>query len=287
MVDKSPLPDTWNVPQILRHRLRESIGRQRAMFAEGHLLLILHEPPTADETHREGRFFWRSPDGDWKSDKLGPGIASIRKHLAEYNDALQRLDRAEEAAEMADDYFQILREITPLRRAAGNMYHAFEQARQVVPEAHDLIVCRDQAYQTHRAAELLQSDMKIGLDCAIARRAEEEAQSSQKMAVAAHRLNVLAAIFFPIATIATIFGMNLASGLEEIFTPWLFWLVLTGCIACGLLLSAAVTGRPNRSNAVDAAGRRQPVEAGRRSQSRRVFDRQSSGRGSLQERRSS
>jgi hypothetical protein len=251
MAKKPPLPQMWNVPEIFRSRVGESVGRQRAMCADGHLLLILHEPPTADQEDRRGRFFWRSPDGAWQSNSLGSGIGALQRHLAEYRDAVQTLDDAEGRAEMADDYFRLMREIAPLRRAAHNMYETLQAARQMVSEDQDLIVRRDEAYQIHRAAELLQGDAKIGLDCAIARRAEQEAESSNKMALAAHRLNVLAAIFFPIATIATIFGMNLASGLENAFTPWLFWFVLAGCILCGLLLTAMIVGKPNRPDTID------------------------------------
>ena len=152
---------------------------------------------------------------------------------------------------MADEYFRLMREIAPLRRAAHNMHETLQAARQTVSEDEDLVVRRDEAYQIQRAAELLQGDAKIGLDCAIARRAEEEAESSNKMALAAHRLNVLAAIFFPIATIATIFGMNLTSGLEDAFTPWLFWFVLAGCIVSGLLLTAIIVGKPGQPDNVD------------------------------------
>ena len=63
MSEKSPLPDAWNVPEIFRSRVRGKGGRQRAMSAEGHLLLVLHEPPRSGQPHRTARFFWRSPDG--------------------------------------------------------------------------------------------------------------------------------------------------------------------------------------------------------------------------------
>lgn len=247
MPNRSPLPDTWNVPQIFRDRLRETVGRQRAMFADGHLLLILHEPPKPDELHRRGRYFWRSPDGSWQSNNLGAGVTALRKHLGAYRDALEKLDRSEQRAQLADEYFQLLREIAPLHRAAHNLYDTLQQAREMVREDDDLIVCRDQAYQIHRESELLRSDIQSGLDCAVARRAEEQARSSDRMALAAHRLNLLAAIFFPIVTISSILGMNLARGLDEaMLSQWLFWVVLAVGIGCGFVLKAAIIDRPAR-----------------------------------------
>ena len=257
MPSRSPLPDAWKVPQILRDRLRESVGRQRAMFAEGHLLLILHEPPKPDELQRRGRYLWRSPDGTWQSNNLGAGITALKKHLGEYRDALEKLDRGEQRAQLADEYFQLLREIAPLHRAAHNLYDTLQQARQMIAEDADLIICRDQAYQIHRESELLRSDIQSGLDCAVARRAEEQARSSDRMALASHRLNVLAAVFFPIVTISSILGMNLGRGLEEaMLFQWLFWVVLAAGIGCGLVLKAAVMDKPVLPTTVDRDRRR-------------------------------
>ena len=248
------LPATWNVPQSLRDRIGERVGRQRMMSADGHLLLILHEPPQPEETQRTGRLFWREPDGTWHSTSRGSGVQALGRHLDEYAEALQRLEETEEQAETSDQYFPLLQAITPLHRAARNMYDVLQQARDTVREDRRLIGCRDNAYAVQRTAELLQSDIKHGLDCAIARRAEEEAQSSRQMAQAGHRLNVLAATFFPIATIATVFGMNLRSGLEDALPPTLFWIVLLAGIFCGFLLRPAVMQAPS-SSAADRAGR--------------------------------
>lgn len=117
----------------------------------------------------------------------------------------------------------------------------------MVPEDRELIVCRDQAYMLQRTADLLHSDIQNGLDCAMARRAEEQAEHAEVMARAGHRLNVLAAVFFPIATVATIFGMNLPHGLPERWGVGLFWLLLLGGFAAGFALKAAVIDAPERT----------------------------------------
>ena len=38
------VPPVWEIPQVIRARLGDQVGRQRAMFHEGHLLLVLHAP---------------------------------------------------------------------------------------------------------------------------------------------------------------------------------------------------------------------------------------------------
>jgi hypothetical protein len=84
-----------------------------------------------------------------------------------------------------------------------------------MPDDRSLILWRDRAYVISRSAELLHNDAKNALDFAVAKRAEEEAVTSRRAATAAHRLNILAACFFPIATLAAIFGMNLNHGLGQ------------------------------------------------------------------------
>jgi len=243
MLRKSPLPAAWAVPKVFQERMGEDVGRQRIMQADGHLLVILHQPPKADEMHRQGRLFWRAPDGTWQSNNLGSGIRSIHKHLDEYSEVLQKLEDAEERAGCADDYFPILSALAPLHRSASNMYDTLQEARNAVPDDHDLIVCRDRAYSLHRWADLLQADTKSGLECAVVRRAEEESRASRAMARSAHRLNILAALFFPVATVAAIFGMNVPHGLETA-DRWLFWALLGGSIMFGLVLTAAIIDRP-------------------------------------------
>jgi hypothetical protein len=240
MLSRSPLPEFWKVPPIFRQRIRESIGRQRVMHAEGHLLLVLHAPPKADEAQRIARLFWRSPDGVWQS-TMGQGIAALQRHLAEYAAALERLDEAEDGADRAAEFFEILQEIAPLRRSARNLYETLQEARDVASDDSDLILCRDQAYALQRRAELVESDTHSGLDCAVARRLEEQAESSHRMAVSAYRLNLLAAVFFPIATISAVFGMNLPHGLGDLSNePWFFWSLVLGGLFVGLFLKAAL-----------------------------------------------
>ena len=48
--DAMIIPPTWSLPEAIRVRLGQTTyGRQRAMFEEGHLLLVLHKPPGPDE----------------------------------------------------------------------------------------------------------------------------------------------------------------------------------------------------------------------------------------------
>ncbi len=246
---RSILPAVWEVPPEFRRRMGAAAGRQRAMQADGHLLLVLHKPPGPEEAERKGRFFWRKPDGMWSSDDLGSGPNALQRHLTEYADLITKLDHQEDNARTADEYFAILSATAPLHRASRNMHHALQQAREAFPDDRELINARDRAYEIERNAELLYSDARNALEFAMAKRAEEQAASSHQMAVSAHRLNVLAAFFFPIATFSAIFGSNLRHGLEgfdERTGPLAFLVLLAAGLLCGFVLKAVVNAGHRR-----------------------------------------
>jgi len=238
------LPLTWGIPKEFRDRLGDRPGKQRAMFVDGHLLLILHKVPEVEEKERRGRFFWRKPDGTWTSTDCGSGPDSLAKHLREYSAAIEHWDLEEDRAKRAEDFFAILAATAPLTRAVGHLHQTLEEARKLVPSDRGLINCRDQSYELHRLVDLLAARAKNGLDVLVAKRAEEESRASLRMAVSAHRLNILAALFFPLATLSAIFGVSFSD--QKGWEPQLGMLV-GGGILVGFVL-AMVIARPLRKS---------------------------------------
>ena len=245
------IPQDWQVPSKFAKRLGDNMGRQRVMSAEGHLLLVLHAPPSVGIPARTGRLFWRDPEGAWRSKPLGDGPNALKRHVAEFSERVEELEKQWQSAGSAEDYFILIRTIAPLHRTARHLYAVLQEARELVPEDRDLINLRDQVGEIDRALDLLHGDAKNGLDYTVAHQAEQQAERSYEMAVAAHRLNMLAATFFPVATLSAIFGavygMMLAHeqhGLHGWSTPEIFWSVMgTGAI-CGLLLGIFVARKP-------------------------------------------
>ncbi|MBL9125813.1 MAG: magnesium transporter CorA family protein [Planctomycetaceae bacterium] len=238
------LPAAWSVPEVFRHRLGSSAGRQRAMLADGHLLLVLHDVPAAGSAGRTPRLFWRAADGAWKASDGETGTAALEAHLQKFAARVEQLEADEDEATRAADYFELLQQIVPLLRSARNLHATLQQARDSIPADRALIHMRDRAGELERSVELLHADVQNGLTYTVAHQAEEQAKRTHEMAVAAHRLNVLAAIFFPMGTLAAIFGMNLTHGLEQWNSPWAFWLVLGCAFMSGLVLAALVVRRP-------------------------------------------
>lgn len=250
---KSILPGTWQVPDSFHDRLGTSVGAQRAMVDQGHLLLVLHAPPAPSDLERDGRYFWRNPAGRWVSKELGSGVAALDKHLDSYEDLISTLDRQEQDASSASDYFEVLKRLSPVSRAAGNLHRVLQDARRLCPDYREIIDVRDRAYMIERSAELLFNGTKNALDVAIASRAEEQAQASERTAGAAHRLNILAALFFPIVTITAILGVDLQTLAavttlppDDLATGSFPQLVLLGMILGGAALGGVLTLLINR-----------------------------------------
>jgi len=240
MEAKSLLPRVWEVPAVFRTRLGAAVGRQRVMAADGHLLLVLHVPPGPDETERQARFIWRKPDGTWISNDLGGGPQVVGKHLEQFAKAIQDCGVWEEQAKTAEDYFAVLERLAPLQRSTRNLHGVLQEARQSCPDDRELINFRDRAYEIERTAELLQTETKNSLDLLMAKKAEEQAKAARRMAVSAHRLNLLAAFFFPMAALSGILGVNLVHGFETFQPPVPFLAFVAVAAISGLILASFV-----------------------------------------------
>ncbi len=236
------IPSGWELPVDIASRLGQSVGRQRILVAEDHLLLVLHRLPDPRSAVREGVYFWRLPTGEWRASTGGVGLTALRGHIESYAKAIAALEERHERAVSASDYFAVLEGIAPLDRATSNLAATLQNAREAFPEAHELISLRDETGDIERAAELLQKSAKNALDFHIARQNEEQSRLASEAARAGNRLNVIAAIFLPLTAFAGVFGMNLPSGLENA-PPALFWAIFAFGTLFGVGLSVVVAGR--------------------------------------------
>lgn len=228
------LPANWQLPDEIKRRFgQKGAGKQRAMLAEDHLLLVLHKLPQPGSRQRQGIFFWRAPHGTWKCSEGGEGLPRLQKHLKDYSKAEQQLSQEYSQAALAEDYFQILENLAPLCRAAKNLMDTLQAAREDVSEDRDLIDLRDWANDLDRTLDLLYTDVKNALEFDLARRAEEQSRLSLESVRTAQRLNLLAAVFLPLTALCSLFGMNLPHGLEG--SPLGFWIILGLGIALGII----------------------------------------------------
>jgi hypothetical protein len=132
-------------------------------------------------------------------------------------------------------------------RTTRNLHATLQEAREAVPGDRQLLLWRDRAYAISRSAELLHADAKNALDFAVALRAEEEAEATRRVEAAGYRLNVLAAMFFPIGALSAFFGMELNNGLAEWdakHAPMPMLAILGVGIILGLILTAFITRKP-------------------------------------------
>lgn len=240
----------WKLPPAIEQRLgSESYGPQRAIHEDDHLLLVLHEPPVSGGSTREHAIFLRRPDGKWLHHGVANGQQALDLLLEGYERPLLELEQRYEKAETAEQLFQILDKALPLARAASNLKDALQSAREAVKQDPILIDYRNRAVDLARGMELLVADSRLALDYRLARNAEEQVQAALATNSAQLKLNVLAAWTLPLMTIATVFGMNLYGGFENLPAVY-FWLVFAAGVVLGMAAkhwvmhqSAAVPGR--------------------------------------------
>lgn len=241
----SPLPASWSLPDAITQRLGSGPGPQRAMFEAGHLLVIVHRLPEADERERVAVYFHRDPSGSWRgsvSTKEGP--RAVQDFLAGYEITIQHLEEAEAKSNKAAEYHALLEAAAPVLRASRGLHRAFQQAREMVKSDRELINFRDRAAGIEREAELLLQDAQFGLNYTTARQSEAQAVSAARMASSAHRLNILVALFLPLTTLCGVFGMDLKSSLEANSG---FFFVITGAGVLLGLIVATIVARRHRS----------------------------------------
>jgi hypothetical protein len=245
------IPPTWSIPDSIRLRLGQSTyGRQRAIVEEGHLLLVLHKPPGPDDRAREGLLFWRSPAGDWQFNRGGPGPGGLKRHVQSFAEIEAKLTTDYEHAADITALFDMMETLVPLTRTARNLHRALQTAREAVKGDPFLIELRDLAYEVERNLDLLHEDVRNAIQHRAARKAEEQARLSEQALHASHRLNILAALFFPLTALASLFSMNFAHGLDE-HKPGLFWLVFAVGCGLGLAMKSWVLGKSKPSGAPD------------------------------------
>lgn len=239
---ENPPPRIWDIPVELRRRLSARVGRQRSISVEGHLVMVLHRPPDSRSARTRGVYFWRSPQGEWFHSDQGSGFAALEGLVEVYEARVEDLEKQNEIAESTKSWFAILDQLGPLLRAARNFHDALNQARDQTTDIElrsQLQLLCDHASEIVRTAELLQLDVQNSIQYSMARQAELQAGFSRVQSVASHRLNILAAVFLPLATISSVFGMNLTSGIEH-WPPLLFWFVMLCGIGLGTLIGVFV-----------------------------------------------
>lgn len=223
----------WDLHEGIKARLSDACyGRQRTIFAGGQLLLILHEPPKCNEKQRKESVFLREIDGEWWHNGQRKCESMLPDLLEAYRSAFEEHEQRYEAAKTADELFLTMESLNPLLRAAKNMDMAIQSARELISDDKFILRLRDDANEIVRNFELLSEEMKLALDYRIAKNAESQIVEAQKMAKAQHKLNLMAAITFPVMAMSSLFGMNLTNGFENGQVA-LFWGVLAIGFAAG------------------------------------------------------
>jgi hypothetical protein len=235
------IPHNWQLPDYFRGRLGRSIGRQRMMHHEDQVLLVTHNLPKPDEHKRQGLLFWRNTEGKWLCSNGQPGTVGLEKLISSYEKMLEQFEEDSDTVENSKDYLTILESLGPLVRGARGLYEALQHAREALPDAKEIIDWRDQIEEIVHGLDLLFADVKTAMDVDLIRQAERQSAITQRVEVSAYRLNVLAALCFPLATLGSVLGTTLTEGWSWSRSSGAFGTFLVAGALGGLILGVYVT----------------------------------------------
>jgi len=224
----------WTLNEGIKKRLGDGrYGRQRTIAVDDQMLVILHEPPKVDVNERIVSVFLREKDGSWLHNGQRKGEGMLQRLLEDYRQQFEQYEKKYNKAKTSDDLFLVLEGLNPVLRAIKNLELALQDARQACPDDKLALTMRDEASDCLRNFELLAEEARLALDYRMAKNAETQIEQSQKMAKAQHKLNLMAAITFPMMALSSLFGMNLMSGLED-SPKILFYMVVTFGFVVGI-----------------------------------------------------
>jgi len=188
------------------------VGRQRLMSEEGHHLVVLHEIPSMnDKGHRNPALFWINDVGEWKSMPQSGGRSALKQLVQDYQEKISALELRMTKAEgdnTPEEVHDVIDEVAPLQRSVRGLARVLQGLREALKDDREVLNIRDITVSIESSTDMLIADAKSTLDFITAKNAMIQAKESTKAAREAQKLNRLAALFFPLVTLASLFGMN-------------------------------------------------------------------------------
>ncbi len=231
------IPKSWDLPEVFRNRMGQDVGKQRLMSEAKNFLVVLHELPVRDDRGvRKPALFWVNEVGEWKSMPNSGGRSALKQLVQDYYDRVMTLEGRlsnMDGIETAESVHDILDLAAPLQRAVRNMAAVVQELRTALNSDREVLNIRDLAVSTELAIDLLTADAKSSLEYLIAKNAMIQAKQAEKAAKEAQKLNRLAALFFPLVTMASLLGMNSPSKMlsdGSVYAVVIFGLLLGGLL---------------------------------------------------------
>ena len=165
------LPAMGRPPKVSRST-REVGGTAANDVEGGHLLLVLHAPPERDHDKRQGRFFWRQPDGTWSATNSVQASALCSNILMNTIRFLINWRNRKSKRSVQRTTSRSMITLHSITKGFGEPTPSCMMRKQC-PDFRELIDVRDRAYTIERTAELLASGCKNGLDFQMAKQAEQ------------------------------------------------------------------------------------------------------------------
>jgi Mg2+ and Co2+ transporter CorA len=231
------IPKAWDIPEVFRNRMGQDVGKQRLMKEAGHHLVVLHElPKKGDRGVRKPALFWVNEVGEWKSMPASGGRSALKQLVQDYHHQVMDLEARlghMDGDETAENIHEVLDQAAPLYRAVRNLAAVMQELRTALNTDREVLDIRDMALAAELAIDLVLADAKSSLEYLIAKNAMIQAKESAKATKEAQKLNRLAALFFPLVTLASLFGMNPPG--ETLKHGSVYVVIISGLVMGGLL----------------------------------------------------
>lgn len=231
------IPKAWDIPEVFRNRMGQDVGKQRLMTEAGHHLVVLHElPQKGDRGVRKPALFWVNEVGEWKSMPSSGGREALKQLVQDYHSKVMDLEARlghMDGDETAENVHEVLDQAAPLYRAMRNLASVMQELRTALNTDREVLDIRDMALAAELSIDLVLADAKSSLEYLIAKNAMIQAKETAKAAKEAQKLNRLAALFFPLVTLASFFGMNPPS--EILNYGGIYVVIISGLVMGGLL----------------------------------------------------
>lgn len=129
-VEKHP-PKIWDLPFDIRRQLSGRGGRQRALAADNHLLIVLYQVSKPKSSRGETVYFWRNREHEWHYSERGGGFSALEKVVESYGNRIAELEESLSTADDSRARFQLLDDVTPVLRSVRNLADALHKGLEL------------------------------------------------------------------------------------------------------------------------------------------------------------
>lgn len=127
----------WELPEEKKTRLSHQPRLQRAIIADGHILMVLHKPPRPGKSTCEAVTFWRKPSGNWQCSEGCAALAELEQLVNDYDTAIAQIEEEWERSVDPHTPLKPPSQIGRFWRASVSLRDALQEATNAISESEE------------------------------------------------------------------------------------------------------------------------------------------------------